>query len=63
MARSFIQRAEHGADGAPELIPRVVRELLAGALLDERLERGDELLQVVGGELGVLDVARDGARA
>ena len=26
--------AEHGADRAPELLPRVLREVLAGALLD-----------------------------
>ena len=45
--------AEDGADGAPELRARVVREVAAGALLDRRLERGDELLEVVGGELGV----------
>ena len=30
--------AEHGADGAHQLIPRRRREVLAGALLDERLE-------------------------
>ena len=45
--------AEDGADGAPELGARVVREVLAGALLDGRLELGDELLEVVGRELGV----------
>ena len=30
--------AEHGARGAAELVPRIVREYLAGALLHERLE-------------------------
>jgi hypothetical protein len=30
--------------------------LLAGALLDQRLEAGDELLEVVDGQLRVLDV-------
>ena len=43
--------AEHGAGGAAELVPRIVREHLAGALLDERLEALDEFLLVVGGEL------------
>ena len=38
-------RAEHGADGAFELFARVLREALAGALLDEVLERLDELLE------------------
>ena len=36
--------AEHGADGALQLIPRRGREVLAGALLDQRLEAGDQLL-------------------
>jgi hypothetical protein len=48
--------AEHGAGGAAQLIPRIVREHLAGALLDQRLEALDELLLVGGGELRVLDV-------
>ena len=49
-------RAEHGADRAHQLIPRRGRELLAGALLDQRLEAAHELLQVVDRELRVLDV-------
>ena len=48
--------AEHGADGAHQLVPGRRREVLAGALLHERLEAGDELLQVVDRELRVLDV-------
>ena len=47
-------RAEHGADGAPELIPRVGREVLAGLLLHGLLEALDQLLQVVGGQVGVV---------
>jgi hypothetical protein len=39
------------------LIPGIGREVLAGALLHQRLEAGDELLEVVDGERGVLDVA------
>ena len=49
-------RAEHGAGSAPKLLPRVLREFLAGALLDQRLETGDEFLLVGGGELRVFDV-------
>ena len=50
-------RGEDGAGGAAQLVPRVVREDLAGAGLDEGLEALDELLLVLGGEGGVLDVA------
>ncbi len=49
-------RAEHGAGSAPELLPRILRKLLAGALFDQRLEPGDEFLLVGSGELGVFDV-------
>ena len=49
-------RAEHGADGAEQLIPGRVGELLADALLDQRLEADDQLLQIVDGQLRVLDV-------
>ena len=49
-------RSEHGADGAHQLIPGRGREVLAGALLDERLEADDELLEILDRELGVLDV-------
>ena len=38
--------AEHGADGALQLIERIGREFLAGAFLDERFEAIDEFLQV-----------------
>jgi len=47
---------EDGAGGSAELVPRVVGEGLAGAFEHEGLEAADELLLVVGGELGVLDV-------
>src|SRR5258705_12442825 len=48
--------AEDGADGAHQLVPRRSGKLLAGAILHERLEPRDELLQIVNGELRVLDV-------
>ena len=47
---------EHGADGAEQLIPGRLGELLADALLDQRLEADDQFLQVVDGQLGVFDV-------
>ena len=49
-------RAEDGADGAHQLIPRRGREVLADALLHQRLEAAHELLQVFDRELRVLDV-------
>jgi hypothetical protein len=48
--------AEDGADGAVELVPRVVGEGLAGAFFDEPLEARDQFLEVIDRELGVLDV-------
>ena len=49
---------EDGADRALELVLRVLREVLAGLLAVEALERVDELAQRVGVELGVvLDAA------
>ena len=53
-------RAEDGADGAPELIPRVGREVLAGLGLHGGLELGDELLQVVGRQVRVVLHAAQG---
>ena len=51
-------RAEDRADRAPELLLRVVGEVLAGLLLDGRLEAGDEVLEVGGREVGIaLDAA------
>ena len=47
---------EHGAGGAPELLPRILREFLAGALLDQNLEAGDKFLEVIHGERGVFDI-------
>jgi hypothetical protein len=44
---------EDRLDGEVHLLPRVLRELPAGLLLDDLLEGGDQLLQVVGGQLGV----------
>ena len=40
--------AEHGADRAPDLLHRIVGEVLAGALLDGLLELGDQLLELRG---------------
>ena len=51
--KMFSPVAEHGADSAPELIPRIARELAAGLLLDSLLEVGHQLLQIVGRKLGV----------
>ncbi len=48
--------AEDGADCAPELILGLLREILAGTLADEGLETGDELLDVLDGELHVGEV-------
>ena len=47
-------RTEHGADGAPELVPRIGREVLAGLLLHGGLEALHQLLQVVGRQVGVV---------
>ena len=48
---------EHGAGGAPELVPRVVGEGFAGAVLHEGFEALNERLLVGGGEVRVYDVA------
>ena len=45
--------AEHGPDGAHELIPGVLRELLADLLPVLGLEQLGQLLEVLGGQLGV----------
>ncbi len=47
-------RTEHGADGTPELIPRIGREVFARLLLHGGLEVLDQLLQVVGRQVGVV---------
>ena len=49
--------AEHRADGAPQLLPRIGRERLAELLHRLRLVLHDQVLQVVGGHLGVELVA------
>ena len=46
-------RAEHGADGAPELFARVLREGFAARLLHLRLVALDDLAPVGGHEIGV----------
>mmetsp|Transcript_22629 Transcript_22629/g.70837 ORF Transcript_22629/g.70837 Transcript_22629/m.70837 type:complete len:790 (-) Transcript_22629:118-2487(-) len=49
-----LPRAEDGADRAPQLLVRVLRELGAGPLDDERLEALDQLAQVVARQLEVV---------
>ena len=44
---------EHRDDGAPQLLPRVGREVAADAGTDQRLEARDQFLQIVGVERGV----------
>jgi hypothetical protein len=46
-------RAEHRADGTPELFARVLRKRRPGLLLDPCLEVHDDRHPVVGGQLGV----------
>ena len=48
--------AEHGAGGAPELLPRILREFLSRTLLDQGLETRDEFLLVGGGQLRVFNI-------
>ena len=50
--------AEYGADRAPQLLGRVLRERLAGLALDRLLVGGDDLQPVVGAEIGVEREAR-----
>ena len=50
-------RAEHGADGAPQLRVRVLRKRLTLLLLDALLVADDKLLPVGGLEVGVERVA------
>ena len=50
-------RAEHGADRAPQLRVRILRERLAGFLLDAFFVARDEFFQIRGGEIGVERVA------
>ena len=46
--------AEYGADGAPELFPRIGRELFAGILQDGGLETFYQFFQVVGRQFGIV---------
>ena len=52
----IVPGTEHGADGALELFPGAFREFMAGAFQHQRLEAGDQFLQVIRGELGVFHV-------
>ena len=45
--------AEHGRDREPQLLARILREVVAAALAVEPLELGAEPAQVVAGEVGV----------
>src|SRR5665648_655045 len=49
-----VPAAEHRGDGAPELLQRVVGEVVAGALLDGGLELDHQVLEVALVELGVV---------
>ena len=49
-----LPRVEHGADGAAQLLARVLRERASELLLVDRLEGRDEAAQVVLVEVGVL---------
>ena len=57
IARCVHPRAEHGADRAPQLVLRLLREGLAGRLLDLGLVVDDDLAPVVGLEVGVERIA------
>ena len=48
-----VPRLEHGLDRVAELLERVVGKVDAGLGAHDRLERADQLLQVVGAQLGV----------
>ena len=52
----IVPGTEHGADGALKLFPGAFREFMAGAFQHQRLEAGDQFLQVIRGELGVFHV-------
>jgi hypothetical protein len=48
-----VPRLEHGLDGTAQLLDRLLRECLAGGLLDEVLVRPAQVLQRLGGDVGV----------
>ena len=50
-------RAEHGADRAPQLLVRILREGLSQLLLDDALVAPDQALPIVGLQVGVEGVA------
>ncbi|MCY1172797.1 hypothetical protein D9M73_129410 [compost metagenome] len=52
-----LPRSEHRADRAPQLVMHVLREGLAPQLLDQALIFGDKAAQVIGGEIGVEEIA------
>ena len=55
-----VPRAEHGADGAPQLLTGIVGEVGARTRLDLRLELGDQRLEVSGSEIHVLGDSQAG---
>src|SRR5690606_27968099 len=48
-----LPRVEHRADRAVELLPRIVGEVAAALLADDRLEAAGEVLEVLDRQLGV----------
>ena len=50
-------RAEHRADGAPQLRVRVLRKRLAALLLDALFVAVDDRIPVIGAEIGVERIA------
>ena len=49
--------SEDGADRAPQLLGDILRERLAGLLLDTSLVAGDDAVPILGGEIGVGGIA------
>ena len=49
-------RAEHSADSAHQLLPRILREFTVGAFFDEGLKAGHHFLEIINCQLGVFDV-------
>ncbi len=49
-----LPRAEHGADGTPELLGRILRKRPAQLLFDDRLVAGHDFLPIIGIKIRVL---------
>ncbi len=52
-----LPRSEHRADRTPELVVHVLREGLAPLLVDQRLVFDDQRLEILGGHVGVEEIA------